>query len=187
MATVKAKHAPAQPRSSLQLAARARAVDLSRTWAANAHTTAWNDYAAAHPYLDGMGLTIRATGLNWFLGCNSRLVAAGQTQIDEPPATPAPSAPTGVTATGGANQITVAWTDPGAADDYVDIWLDGPRSAGRKTSIARIKHNQFALGNAADPVITGLQPGTYTVWIRSFSKYTGLVSAWVTASCVVTT
>jgi hypothetical protein len=186
MATVKAKHACAQPRTQLQLAVRSRAVDLSRSWASNAYQSEWNTYAADHPYLDGMGLTIRATGANWYIGLNSRLVSHGNARIEEPPSVAAPITPTSLVATGGSGTLTIGWADPGAADDRIEFWVDGPRSTGRQSSIAKIKYNQIAAGNAADVVISGLLAGRYTVWARSFGAATGLVSTWVLATDDVT-
>lgn len=185
VAVVKAKHAPAQPRTQLQLAVRAIAVTLSRAWAACTHRADWDYYASQHPYTDGMGLSTRATGANWFIALNSRLKAAGETLITEPPSDPAPIAVTGLAVTGSAGQLSVAWTDPASATDVIELWLDGPRSAGRESSIAKIKLHSNHVGNTSPGVLTDLQPGTYTVWARSFSSDTGLVSPWTIDTAVV--
>lgn len=186
MAVVKAKHAPCQPRSQLQMAARSLAVSLARAWANNTEQAAWNYYASTHPYNDGMGVAIRATGENWFIALNSRLLAAGESAITDPPSVAAPGEVTGLVLTPSAGEISCAWVDPGASDDTVQFWLDGPRTKGRASSLPRAKYNTSAAGNTSPAVISDLQPGRYTVWARSFSKVTGLVGPWAVSTCDVT-
>lgn len=186
MATVKAKHAPAQPRSQKQLTARGIAVNLSRTWAASSNQAAWNAYAAAHTYLDGMGLTIRATGLNWYLALNSRLNALLIGSVDTPPVVAAPGPIVGLVPTPGAGEISAAWTGPTGADQRIELWLDGPRSKGRQASIARARLNVQPEAAGSPEVITGLQPGRYTVFARSLSEDDGQVGPWASATCDVT-
>jgi hypothetical protein len=186
MATVKAKHAPAQPRSPLQLAVRARAVDLARAWADNAYQANWNAYAAAHPYLDGMGLTIRATGLNWYIALNSRLLALGVAAVETPPADPAPGAVDGFVPTGGAGEIVCVWTDPTDADHKIEFWMDGPHTAGRQGSLPKAHLAEQRPAAAATYTFTGLLPGTYTLWVRALTSADGQVGPWATASTVVT-
>ena len=185
-AVVKAKHAPTQPRSSLQLSIRALAVKLSRLWASNAFHDAWDSYAYDHPSVDGMGVSIRATGANWFLALNTRLLLAGYTPIEEPPSAPAPNAVVGFTANGDVRSLTVSWTYPTAAEPLVQIWFDGPHTAGRKGSLARRKFKVRYVGNETETEIIDLQPGTYTVFANTLSSSQGLVSPSVSADATVT-
>jgi len=48
----------------------------------------WIDFAAAWPIIDVFGDSISATGLNWFITLNQRLLAAGINLISSPPLTP---------------------------------------------------------------------------------------------------
>ena len=185
-ATVKAKHAPAQPRSSLQLAVRATAIYCSRAWQALAATAQWNAYAAAHPLVDWTGSTKRLTGANWFVMLTTRLIRAGVAPVLTPPVANAPDAVTILAVSGGSGTLTMTWTDPGSVDDHIEFWLDGPRTAGRQGSLTKAKYNGFALGNAANFVISGLLDGHYTVYARSISWVDGQVSVWVSLAGTVT-
>lgn len=186
MATVKAKHAPCQPRSALQLKARGIAVNLARTWAASSNQAAWNAYAAAHTYLDGMGLTIRATGLNWYVALNSRLNALLLGSVDTPPVVAAPGPVVNLALTPGAGQISAAWDGPAGADLRIELWLDGPHSAGRHGSLPKARLNSQPEAASSPKVITGLLAGTYSVYVRTLSEDDGQVGTWNTDSCVVT-
>jgi hypothetical protein len=186
MATVKAKHAPCQPRSQKQLLTRSICVNLARTWAANLNQAAWNAYAASHPYLDGMGLTIRATGLNWFIALNSRLNALLIGAVATPPVVAAPGPSVGLTPTPSAGSISLAWAGPTDADKRVEVWLDGPHSKGRQGSLTRARLKGQPEAAASPYVMTGLIPGRYSIWARTLSETDGQVSTWVTAQTDVT-
>lgn len=186
MATVKAKHAPAQPRTEKQLLIRAISVNMSRAWATNADQEAWNTYASTHTYVDGMGLTIRATGLNWYIALNSRLQAALIGPVETPPVVAAPAAVTGLALTPSAGSISAAWTSPVGATARIEFWLDGPRSEGRLSSIARIRLHSRTEAATSPLVIASLQPGRYTVWVRAFSETDGQVSPWIVSTTDVT-
>jgi len=185
MATVKAKHAPAQPRSQKQLSARAIAVNLSRTWAALSTQALWNAYAAAHPYVDGMGLTIRATGLNWYLALNSRLNALLIGSVTSPPIAVPPGPVVTLAPTPTVGQLSIAWAGPTLATNRVQIWLDGPRSQGRASSLPRARLNAQPEAASSPLVVTALQPGRYTVYARSLSETDGQVGPWALATADV--
>jgi len=186
VATVKAKIAPCQPRTSLQLNIRALMVNLSRLWAANVNQAAWNAYAYAHPVVDGMGNSVRSTGANWFCALGLRLLSIGEPIVALPPAIPAPPPVLGLALTPGASQISADWTSPDIDTTSVEIWFDGPHSAGRNGSLAKAKLKVRVLSNAGPSVSTGLLAGTYTVYARSLRRSNGLVSSYVSAICVVT-
>lgn len=186
MATVKAKHAPCQPRSQKQLQLRSIAVNLARTWAANLNQAAWNAYAASHPYLDGMGLTIRATGLNWFIGLNSRLNALLIGTVATPPVVAPPGPAVTLVPTPSAGSISLAWAAPTDANLRMEVWLDGPHSKGRQGSLTRARLKAQPEAAASPYVMTGLIPGRYSIWARPLSETDGQVSTWVTATTDVT-
>ena len=186
ISTVKAKKAPSQPRTALQLQRRATGVALSRQWQANAYHDDWNTFASLHPRVDGMGATVRATGANWFLGLGARLLMHARPIVATPPAIPGPNPVTGLTAVGGAATITYNWTDPGAGDDRIEFYLDGPHSGGRLASLVKAKFASYLAGNVADATLTGLMPGNYALYARTMSPVNGQVSEWVLAECVVT-
>jgi hypothetical protein len=160
-------------------------VNLSRLWAANANKTDWNAYAAAHPTVDGMGNSVRATGANWFCALGLRLLLIAQSVAATPPTIAAPEAPSGLALTPTANQISVAWTNPDLATTSVELWLDGPHTAGRAGSLAKARCIIRPLSDTSPGVIDTLQPGTYTLFARSLHRSNGLVSTYVSADCVV--
>jgi len=185
VATVKAKVAPCQPRTSLQLSIRAIAINLVRAWAHNAHQADWNAYAYAHPTTDGMGNSVRATGANWYLALGTRLKLISESVSETPPAVAAPNAVTGLALTPTVGQISAAWTTPATDTDSIEFWLDGPHSAGRAGSITKARCKSRPAANTTPEAFTGLQPGTYDVFARSLNRTTGLVSTYVSVSCVV--
>lgn len=185
VATVKAKHAPCQPKSTLQLAVRAIAITLCRLWAACPYQADWNAYAYAHPTTDQMGNSVRATGANWYLALNTRLGLAATPPVQTPPVVAAPAAPAGFGLVGAAGGMTASWT-PLAATELCELWKDGPRSAGRIASLPRARFHDRPEGTLGTYVFIGLQPGTYTIYARTMSQDDGQVSTYVSATAVVT-
>lgn len=184
--TVKAKHAPAQPRTIKQLAIRATAILCSRAWALLATCADWNAYAQTHTLSDWTNSPKRLTGHNWFVMLTTRLLRLGLPQVDTPPAVAAPDPITAFTAVGGAGSITVDWTDPSAHTDSVEIWLNGPHSAGRLGSIIRALYNCSPWGDEGGLSISSLQAGVYSVYARVVSRTNGLASPFVSANATVT-
>jgi hypothetical protein len=185
-ATVKAKHAPAQPRTVLQLAVRAVAITCARAWQSLADPTAWNDYAAAHLLVDWTNSPKRLTGANWYVMLTTRLLRLGISPVVTPPVPAAPDAPTGYTAVGAAGQITFDWAAPSAHTNSVELWWDGPHSAGRKGSFPRARYQGAPWGDEGGLIISGLQPGRYTTYARVVSRTDGQVSLFVSAIAAVT-
>ena len=185
----KSKIAPAQPRTARQVTIRALALSFVRGWAAltAGQMLAWRDYADAHKESDWTGTQRRLSGINWYVRCNTRLADALESTIDDPPEDPAPGNVTGFDAAEAAGDLTVAWTDPTAAGDYIDVWVDGPHSAGRLGSPARATHHSYLDTDTATPavLIASAQPGTYDIYARVLDASTGLVSQFVTDSVIV--
>lgn len=186
VSVVKAKHAPCQPRTALQLQVRALATQFVRGWALVANKAAWNDYAALHPTVDGMGNSIRATGANWYVALNTRLARLMSDLLTLPPTTAPPDPVTLFTATGSAGTLTFTWGAPIGAGTRIEIWLDGAHSAGRIGSLARANWAHTFAGDATPKTIMGLAPGVYSVYARQVGLVTGLVSTYVLATATVT-
>lgn len=184
----KIQSSPAQPRSSEQLQIRAILSLLSRSWQSltAAQRQAWSDYAETHTETDWTNTPKRITGLNWYIRLNTRLMLNGWTTIATPPSEPAPPAPTNLEATGGIGQIEITWDNYAGTGTSVEIWLDGPHSAGRSGSIIRAKKTSLAAGETGTDTITGLRPGTYTVYARAIDEARGLVSPWASDTATVT-
>lgn len=188
-ATVKAKHAPAQPGSASQLAQRANASMLSRYWGSilsAVERATWSAYSSTHVDTDWTGSTKRLTGLNWFLRCTSRLLLATQPIVPTAPIVAAPTNLTGVTAVGGAGLITMDWTTPVSADFSIFFYKSGPRSPGRIPTRAKAKLVGVALGTALSFVMEDATPGVHDVWVCAMDVDNGLVSSEVLVSATVT-
>lgn len=188
LATVKAKSAPAQPRSQKQLAIRSIAITLARRWQTILQSVrdAWNAYAATHTSVDWTGNPVRLTGLNWYLAINTRQLHASNAQAANPPSIPAPPAVVNFNAANGAGTSVLTWTTP-ADDDYnVTIYLQGPHSPGAIGSIPKAKFRVNANANAATVTLLDLAPGFYSIWARMYDTVTGLVSGWVLDSFTIT-
>jgi len=185
---VKCNSSPAQPRSALQLKVRSLTTHLTRKWGTLLATTRtnWNDYAVTHTDVDWTNNPKRLSGMNWYVRCNLRLLIANIPEITEPPSgAVAPAAPTSLVITGGILQCTVAQA-AGLASTLLDIYLYGPHSAGLHGKIERAKHKLYGDGEDTTNTITGLRPGTYSIWERRIDTLTGLASPWMSGSCVVT-
>lgn len=181
-ATCKAKHAPAQPRSSLQLAARAYASQLARMWGTTLDATdrkTWNDYAVAHQDKDWTGTNVRLSGLNWFIRCSSRLLAMGNTVVHTAPLVAAPDPIVSFQALDGVLLLRMMWQAAAGTDLTADFWLEGPFSNGRLSKIQRAKHNCFHAAQTPDFNIAPLGAGHYTVYARIISEVNGLASTWL--------
>ena len=185
VSVVKAKHAPCQPRTSLQLAVRAIAVTLIRGWALCANKTDWNDYAVLHPTVDGMGNSIRATGANWYVALNTRMKRLALPPVETAPSAAAPAAIEGIGVTQQPGECAPTWTAPTLAADGVDLWIDGPHSAGRIGSLARAKHRATWTGDQSGLRFQPVTPGSYTLYARGLSLVDGQVSAWTSVNFVV--
>jgi hypothetical protein len=185
-ATVKAKHAPAQPRSAKQLAVRAVAIMLVRKWADLTNQADWNAYATAHPLTDWTNSPKRLSGANWYVMLNLRQFRNMGVTVDTPPVVNAPDPVTDFNAVGGADLITVSWSSPSGANDRIEFWLDGPHTAGRQGSLPRAKFKVIKEGDQTGTTITGLLNGVYTVYARVVSIVDGQVSLYVSHDATVT-
>jgi hypothetical protein len=181
IATVKSFTSPAQPRTERQLSIRAMHTRLIRGWGilTVSVTDAWNQYAALNPVIDWTGNPKRLTGLNWYTRLNIILLDLAKTILTLPPAGPAPDAVLGLIATGSAGSISCAFTPSTGTAITTDLWAHGPHSAGVQGKLERAKHRLYAPGETSPGVISGLAPGTYTIYARHLSETDGLSSPWV--------
>jgi hypothetical protein len=187
--TVKQQTAPAQPRSSLQLQVRAWMVYLVRFWANISSTNRglWNGYAQTHTEVDGMGATKRLAGINWFCRLNIRLLKMGIAIQQGIPLVAAPAAPAGFTVTDGVGELTFNRTPLLSGNYYHEVYIFGPHSAGVAAKIQRARHQDYYSCTGPGPfTITGLVPGTYTLWLRTVSQDDGQASSFVVDTGIVT-
>lgn len=187
ISTVKIFKSPANPQSERQLAMRAILKTLSQAWAAltDGQRTGWNDWADAHPVSDWTGTPIRMTGENAFIKCNSLRLDQGSAQVATAPTASAPASVAGLVLTPGSGQISVAHTSPGGTATAIDIWLDGPLSAGRQPDLTRATHQSYSPAETSPTVVSGLTAGIYDLYARHVSETDGQASGFVTDRCTV--
>lgn len=109
---------------------------------------------------------VRIRAVNSF-GIRSAFAAVdGNTAVND---TVAPSAPTGLSAVGGTNQISLFWTNPSDSDfDLIQIWEGTSSVQGNATLIATTKASSFVRGGLSNGV-------TRFYWIKAVD-YTGNIS-----------
>jgi hypothetical protein len=132
-----------------------------------------------------MGNSVRATGANWYLALNTRLGLASTPAVETAPVVPAPAAPTNFAVAGGAGTLSCSWTGP-TSSELCEIWMDGPRSAGRQGSIARAIFHDRPAAELDQYVFLNPLAGTYTLYARTMSEADGQVSTWVSGTATVT-
>jgi len=178
---------PTNPQTLRQLAVRAQHTTTARAWAGldQAERNAWDAWAADHSRTDAFGNVQQSTGFSWFCGLTDRLLDMTLTQVDTPPAVAGPASPAAVVATGGNDQISIAFT-PAAATTKLDVWLYGPHSTGRKPKLAQATHNAYSAGETSPKVIANLTAGYFTLWVRIISETDGQASPFVKVTATVT-
>jgi hypothetical protein len=185
---VKATTAPCQPRSQKQLAVRATGVAVGRAWGAKTEASRadWNSYAAVHLETDGMGSPKRLSGMNWWLRLAARMTFFGLVPAAGPPAGAAPASPLLFSAANGAGSSVVTWTSPGGTATLMEIYMQGPHSAGRAGKLANARYRVHLAAEGATVTITPLSAGVYSFWGRYATEADGQVSPWVTDDATVT-
>jgi hypothetical protein len=179
--------APSNPQSARQLLVRAQHATSAQSWAglSSGERAGWNVYAAAHPGTDPFGNPQPISGFNWYCACSDMLADIGLGLVHTAPAAAAPPSVAAFVPTGGAGQISCAFT-AGAASLKINFWVYGPHSVGRTPKLENAKHNKYAAGETSPNVISGLSAGFYTVWARFVSETDGQVSPFVKATATVT-
>lgn len=163
----------------------------STAWAniTDAQAATWREYAANHPVTNRLGRTHTLQASNWYVKCNSRLLAASQSMIDVAPAIPGPVgmliSSAAVAEVAGTATITLD-TNPTGAN--VGAWIRGARvQSGRITNVRNKLTSLVITGGAeASPIDIATELvaelGTLTAgdWyhfeVRALDLTTGLTS-----------
>jgi hypothetical protein len=175
-ATVKAKHAPAQPQTSAQLLVRAIAVACSRAWQLLTNQADWVTYANSHTLVDWTNTPKRLTGANWYVMLSTRLLKRAIAAVVTPPIVLPPIALTSLTAIDAGDHIEVDWLPLLSATENVEIWIDGPHSPGRQGSIPNARYNMDGTGTVGAANTGPCPVGRYTIYARVISITDGQVS-----------
>lgn len=163
----------------------------------DAQAAAWREYAANHPVTNRLGRSHTLTAGNWFVACNSRLLANSQPPVLLPPNAPAPAGTliTSAAVAAGAGTATITLSEnPTAAN--ISVWIRGARvQSGRITNVKNKLTEITLTGDAeASPIdiaadliseLGSLQAGDwYHFEVRLLDWTTGLISAASTYSVV---
>jgi hypothetical protein len=178
-ATVKAKHAPAQPQTAKQLAARAICVTAARAWQLLANQAAWNYYASIHTLVDWTNSPKRLSGANWYVMLSTRLARRAIAPVITPPVSAAPDPVTALTAAGDLTNVEIDWDPTPGPTINVEIWIDGPRSPGRLGSLNKARWNMDGVGTVGAANTGPLFQGQYTFYVRAISLEDGQVSPFI--------
>jgi hypothetical protein len=101
--------------------------NMSKAWSAisPAQQAAWSAYAESYPRTDSLGQSIKLTGQQMFVACNTSLMNAGLSQLNDPPVSNAVT-PVGI--------ITFSATNTGTP--ALNLTLDGAGAATDKITIS---------------------------------------------------
>lgn len=185
---VKAKTAPSQPRTHLQLAMRAMAIMISRKWQSLSPTVQglWDDYSTNHKESNWTGTSIRLTAANWYQRCNTTVLRMGFPMISAPPTVPAPAPMTAFALAVSAGHLSLTWAPDPTANIGVQIWTSGPHSPGQVPRMEKARYYDTCVASGGTYALTAPTPGSWDVWIRTSGALTGLTSGWQVQSAVVT-
>lgn len=179
---------PAQPRTARQLIIRAYMLTCTRAWASltGAQRQSWNEWAALHPIIDWTGNPVSASGFNWYCALSVRLLDQAKTVVATPPSVNGPNTPVMLILTGGVGTLSWTFTPATGTGITIDMWTQGPMSAGRLGKLQHARHRIYAPGETSPVALASLTPGFYTAWTRFLSETDGQASSWEMASATVT-
>lgn len=184
---------PTRVTSTLAQAQKAAFAAASQGYAnlTTAQIAAWDQYGQENPVSNRIGQLITLKGQSWYVGCNTRLIVAGETPLTLPPILAAPviavaSNPVVDTSDSSATIEVAAHT----ADASIRIIIYGARSvsAGKRylenlytgiyLSAAGASGTTLSFGAELEAKLGEIQTGvTYHFKVVMLDKRTGLVSA----------
>ncbi len=193
---------PVNPQTANQLAVRARLSNLSTAWGGLtvAQRLSWSEWARQNPIVDTLGQTQVLAGNAAYIQLNSRILAASAPAIDSPPIVTAPDSLLSITLDGdiGLGNFEIAFTPtPLGATESIWTMTAVTNSTGityvtnllRQVTISPVAQvspldNQIDIEARFGPLVVGQ---TVHQWVSVFDEDTGLLSAPLRASIVVTT
>ncbi len=150
------RNSPTNPNSTRQQTMRTLLGSLAGLWTTiltPAQREAWNVWAGQQSRTDSLGNSINLTGLNGYMLTNTHLVDAGDTRIDDPPVT---VAPTGLlTLSADISAATTAdftfTTDPSAANHKLVAFMSLPQSGSAEPNFAQTRIVGYSAAAQASP------------------------------------
>lgn len=166
---VRLKGSPTNPNSTRQQESRGWLAQLSAAWAGltDEQRSAWDSWAQENPLTDPLGQSYFRTGHQCFVGLNTRLLDAGLTQTNTPPAQGVPVTLTTFTVTfNSTTQINVAFAPALPSGNCLYVWMSNPQEGQGDPNLRQAVLVGYSAADAASPVTLELpkscQTGTTT-------------------------
>ena len=186
--TARRRSYPSNPGSSRQTAVRSTLASAAAAWAllTTGNRANWEVYAAANPEMDRLGNLRTLSGFNMFVRAYCVCDDIGFGNPDDPPAFGPPVPVVAPVATGGAGQVSIAFTAHGGLDTTIELWGVGPHSVGRTPLLAAAKRLSYGPAQTTPLVKTGLAAGFWTFWVRNIDEVSGQTSTLTRLTATVT-
>jgi len=188
---VRRRVAPTNPNTSRQQTMRSLLATLSSEWStvltAGARA-AWNTWAGLQAKEGPLGNSINLTGINAFVWCNTHILDAGDTRINNPPVIAAPSAPATLSVDISALAVAdVTFTPtPLAADQRLVLFMSLPQSGAAQPNFKQCRIVGYSALAQASPwaatIPFTVQSGQTVVFFAAiYENDTGLFSGFLRA------
>jgi hypothetical protein len=193
-AYVRRRAIPTNPNSVRQQAIRAILTTLSSNWASLTalQRNQWNEWAAANPVVDPLGVSFQRTGQQAYVGLNSRVLSGGGAAVAVPPVALAPAALTTSSVACAAGVITVTFTPtPLGANLGIAVWHTPPGSQGQTPNQKQARLAGYSAAAAASPAtvnawVTPLATQQIQVYVSVIRLTDGQVSQSLRSSVICT-
>lgn len=150
---VRRRTVPTNPTTLRQTAVRSYLGILSSMWQdlTSAQRSGWNIYALNHPVFNRQGVSIKLSGMSWYIGLNSRLLDVGLPPLSAAPTNASPSALSTCSMAVAANVATVTFTPVLPAGSRLILKMSKPGSAATWPNENTARHAGKSAANAASP------------------------------------
>lgn len=197
---VRTRAIPTNPSTTKQLQRRADFATVSTTWQSltAVQRTAWESWSAQNKIVNNLGELIQKSGHGSYVGLNSRMLLASESQIDVPPVIARPDGFLTAVQTGdiGAGSVDLTFTDALASGNKVELWAAVTDSAGKKYVENLLRFVSFSAADESSPwdnqadieLVTGTLIVGQTLHIKAaqFDPANGQRSTFVRADVVIT-
>lgn len=130
---IRQRSMPTQPRTTSQVAARAKLGDLAAAWRGltGVQMASWTAFGGSFTVQNRLGSPIHLTGLQCYTKVNTTNLLNGDTAVSTPPALPSFLAltTTGITVTAGTPLVEINGTSPASGTKFM-MYASPQRSAG---------------------------------------------------------
>lgn len=186
---VRRRVSPTNPNTTRQQTMRALLSSLATSWSTaltSLQREAWNTWSSQQSRTGPLGNSINLTGINGFVLTNTHILDAGDTRIDDPPATVAPDASltfSGTISAATTYDVTFTPTPLGAAERPL-LFMSLPQSGAAEPNMKQSRIVGYgALAQvspwAATLPFSVLVGQSVVFWLAVYDNATGLVSTFL--------